>query len=1238
MIPSPAEGTLPRFARGWQVSPALGLWLVRGLWLVVFLIIVTLYTVYFPARWSHLTTSDFAEVSRWQRLHATDLARLQNLGISSQLYYSSVIFCELVSVGVYTTVALVIAYRRFRDPTAMLISAAMISFGGTTTSYALALEHAVSLTYWPIEALQAFNIAMTLITPCIFPNGRCVPGWSRALVLVAVVLMAFWLIVPSAPFNFSNGFTSGIYSYLLGIMLNALAATALVRRFREHATLIERQQIKWAVFGMLVVSALAPLRFGLIFALPVLGLPADSAVYLLFDVGQRPLFSLVLTIIPTCFAIALLRYRLWNIDPLISRVLVYGTLSVLLATTYAISVIGIGALLQLVSGRGGTLAVAAATLLTAAVARPLRDRLQATIDRRFDRTRVDFQSALPAFIRDVHTLIALPELLQFLLTRSTELLKIAHGAVFLQVDGRFSLAAGHQLPADAPRQLPAELVAQLRPGAALTRPADPIFPLLLPLLAWRSGRSKLTGALALGPRRSEQPYSLADQALLLSLVDQAGTAISVAQLVEVERQLADFRTSPVGRAEAFAIAVATVPATTLEVIHSLARRANTNPDQAALLAALPQALHSVGQAAAATLADGYRYLIAASDTPELLVTGVRMIRNALDVPPAEGWDHAPEGRRIYAATGDALNARSMAQIARWPQFQITADHFVELAEVLAALWPVTRAMQAVSLSQTPTERVTELERGRVLLQQVIHRALTTLVEPERRLVAAIGAQCEAVMSTALQTIQGQASLELRLLTRHVVPAEVITFVLELRNLGHAPATELTVTLLPGDSYTLLSAEAAVALLTPGQSATVTLRVRLEGQVVLDLDLVLRYSDSSAMNHTRRETLSATILQVPSYNGEIPNDYQPGQPLQANSPIFFGRGEDLQFIREALQPTMNGALVITGERRMGKTSLLCQLVNRLGPAYAAVYLDMQGLAIDPGMDGFFADLATVIAAGLQIEAPPPELFARRPAAAFASNFLPRAIETARPRRLVLLLDEFEELEARVNRGKLDRELFSLLRHLMQHQSGLSLVFVGTHQLEELNPAYWSVFFNAALHRRIGCLDEAAATALITEPVAGRLCYDDLAVDRMLRASGGNPYFLQLLCQRLVANANNEQRSFIAPEHISASIEQVVLAGWSHLASLWNEADAVERALLGQLAGDTESGTRSVRQLARSLRTATEAPGEAAIEAALKRLVRRDMLLLVPAAGLISEDQYGWRLLLLRHWIQRAIPAL
>ncbi len=118
--------------------------------------------------------------------------------------------------------------------------------------------------------------------------------------------------------------------------------------------------------------------------------------------------------------------------------------------------------------------------------------------------------------------------------------------------------------------------------------------------------------------------------------------------------------------------------------------------------------------------------------------------------------------------------------------------------------------------------------------------------------------------------------------------------------------------------------------------------------------------------------------------------------------------------------------MTGQGRMGKTSLARQLESRLGDAAVSMDIDGQAPEIDPGLLGFLYDIAVAIAAALELPPPAWNLLQQRPTASFERDFLPWALEAAGQCRLVLIVDEFEELELRVASGKLSADIFSFLR--------------------------------------------------------------------------------------------------------------------------------------------------------------------------------------------------------------------
>jgi hypothetical protein len=168
---------------------------------------------------------------------------------------------------------------------------------------------------------------------------------------------------------------AGIVVVLVSVLV---AAASLVVRFRR-ARAVERLQLRWLALA-------AALAAGLLLVALVAG-------YLSMDAVVLVSMCLCVALLPLATGAAILRYRLYDLDRIISRTLAYGLLTVLLALGYAAVVLGLGRLLP----QGSSLVVAAATLGVAALFQPARRRIQAAVDRRFNRRRHDAAQTIEAF-------------------------------------------------------------------------------------------------------------------------------------------------------------------------------------------------------------------------------------------------------------------------------------------------------------------------------------------------------------------------------------------------------------------------------------------------------------------------------------------------------------------------------------------------------------------------------------------------------------------------------------------------------------------------------------------------------------------------------------------------------------------------------------------------------------------------------------------------------------------------
>lgn len=286
---------------------------------------------------------------------------------------------------------------------------------------------------------------------------------------------------------------------------------------------------------------------------------------------------------------------------------------------------------------------------------------------------------------------------------------------------------------------------------------------------------------------------------------------------------------------------------------------------------------------------------------------------------------------------------------------------------------------------------------------------------------------------------------------------------------------------------------------------------------------------------------------------------------------------MAFVERTLASGESGAVaVLIGQRRIGKTSLLRQLQVRLGESYRPILIDVQGLLVS-GVGAFFVELARRIAGEDGSEYAVREEDPLRYAS--AADMVREAAGSGQ--RVVLLLDEFDDLEEKVRVGRLNQEVFSQLRNLIQHSPNIGVVLCGTHRLEELASAYWSFLLNLATYCTIKPLDEESAPKVIMTPLGrlGIVC-EDAAAWAATELSGSQPYLLQLLGYRLVERCVCSGEGAVRFADVEQVAQEVVEQGEIHLQYLWELAGARGREVLRELAG-TE-GWEETRHLTRSAR--------------------------------------------------------
>jgi hypothetical protein len=316
---------------------------------------------------------------------------LSEMGLSAGGYALYNVGLDAVFVSVFAAVASLIFWRRSDDPVALLVATMLVVWGplnGLLVLTPSATEGKYPALQLVVGSLLTYLGYMTwMLFFYLFPSGRFVPRWTRWLALGWVLFSGSWLFTSFGPPSWPPLLFNAAVLVLWGSF-----PVAQIYRYARVSNPGQRQQTKWVVFGVAVAVA------GVLTTIFTVGAAIDLRPD---EVGRRMLSMLLMDafvlLIPLSIGVAVLRSRLFDIDVLINRTLVYGALTAMLVGVYLGGVVLLQGAFRALTGQESQLAIVASTLLIAALFNPLRRRIQGFIDRRFYRRKYDATKTLAAF-------------------------------------------------------------------------------------------------------------------------------------------------------------------------------------------------------------------------------------------------------------------------------------------------------------------------------------------------------------------------------------------------------------------------------------------------------------------------------------------------------------------------------------------------------------------------------------------------------------------------------------------------------------------------------------------------------------------------------------------------------------------------------------------------------------------------------------------------------------------------
>lgn len=617
------------------------------------------------------------------------------------------------------------------------------------------------------------------------------------------------------------------------------------------------------------------------------------------------------------------------------------------------------------------------------------------------------------------------------------------------------------------------------------------------------------------------------------------------------------------------------------------------------------------------------------------------------------WKLRSEIRALHDVLSKGLRAATVAQIADIvpvPQDQTTslppllAKSGSHLTRIVNELKKVERVDDIGSQLIFLNNALENVRLAQLFVQEGVTNLRTCCTPfPELGAVSVLLDQWEAGVSSAIKDKQGRAELTSVLVTRHLTFAPRLELTVALANRGLNVAEEIRLRVSPSGEYDIVEGqEQRLDLLPPEEHREFAFTIKPRNAGRLRVSWSITYDD--ALNDDSTVEFG-DLVEFAEADGSpaapriFPIPYVTGTPLQT-SHTFVGRQDVFDFVREHLLGAyQNNVIVLHGQRRTGKTSILYRLGEVLAQSHRCVLIDMQGKAARGEVDFLYSvadDIAyTLENQGITVELPPRQEFEQSPEFFFRSRFLRGVYDALGDKNLLLMFDEFEELQKRVQDGKLTPDIFPYLRNLMQHERKVDFVFAGTHKLEELASEYWSILFNIASYKRISFLTQDEVARLVTEPVAPfGLEYDPLAIERIYQVAAGHPYFTQLICHEMVVHHNETRRSYLTTTDIDAVLGRIIEQGEAHFKYIWAESGTQRRLVLLALAELLETADAvTLDDVAELLRKRGRPLEDHALPQALEDLEARDIVMRSgPRSSL-----YHFRVDLVRRWIYAARPA-
>ncbi|WP_144647039.1 hypothetical protein [Priestia megaterium] len=470
--------------------------------------------------------------------------------------------------------------------------------------------------------------------------------------------------------------------------------------------------------------------------------------------------------------------------------------------------------------------------------------------------------------------------------------------------------------------------------------------------------------------------------------------------------------------------------------------------------------------------------------------------------------------------------------------------------------------------------------------------------------------------------------------------------LEVINMGEGIAENVQIKLQEFEEGVELGAnEHIISTIYPKKTKPVTLNLQFKQEGEIELIFTVSFVDVRQKSSQFEEKFIIKVQNTDKPFEDIPDRYQ--ESVVKNTEDFFGREDIIQLIHKSVSGgDYDKVVIIHGLRRVGKTSILYYLNSTMSEGLIPVFIDMQELGeIHSTAELIYYQFVDAIHHTLKnrekikLEMPDFEDFQVATMKKFY-RYLDSLEGYLNGRKIVFMIDEFEELINAVNGQRVDQSIFSSFRHMMQHRNDCRFIIVGADKVIDMITDYASAIFSISLNIPVKFLEHSAARQMIVE-MTPEVRYTDTSLVRLLELTNGHPYYTKILCSNIIQQLNRQKRTIVYLNDVDNATNNVVtMTHGDYFKFLWDMFDNVEKLVVSYIAEKLKHTEERIRlekiiQPFESNRNIDSGK----ILLSLDNLVNRNILNVVS----ISEDdnnstEYYFSLDLYREWFKYNKPLV